>query len=82
MRTVVIFDKKAMSYQVPFTVPNFVTATRELDRVVNSGKGDFSDFPEDFALYHIGDFNELTGEFTPIFPPALKHELSEFVKSK
>lgn len=82
MKILAIYDKKAQSYQTPFAVPNFVTASREIDRVVNSGKGDFADYPEDFALYHIADFFELTGETMPLNPPALKHELSEFVKSK
>lgn len=81
MKIVCIYDKKAMTYQTPFAVPSVVTASRELDRVVNGGKGDFADFPEDFALYHLADFNEVTGETTPNFPPRLLHELTEFIKT-
>lgn len=82
MKILSIYDKKVNSFNVPFVVPNFVTASRELDRVVNSGKGDFADYPDDFALYHIGTFNELTGEILVEYPPVMKHELVEFKKDK
>lgn len=81
MKIVAIYDKKAMSFHPAFTVPNMVNATRSLDKAVNSQQGDFADYPQDFALYHLADYNELTGEISPLCPPALVHELQEFVKA-
>ena len=81
MKILAIFDKKALSYHPAFCVPNMVTASRSLDKAVNSGQGDFFDYPDDFALYVLGEFDEITGEIVPCYPPKLAHELKEFVKS-
>lgn len=80
MKILAVYDKKAMSYAPAFCVPTMVTATRELDRIINSGKGDYADYPDDFSLYHLADYNEVTGEIKAMFPPILIHELKEFVK--
>lgn len=81
MKLMAIYDKKAMSYHPAFCVPNVVTATRSVDKAVNGGQGDFSGYPEDFALYQVGEYNEVTGEVSAVFPPALVHELAEFKKN-
>lgn len=81
MKLLAIFDKKALSYHPVFCVPNMVTASRSLDKAVNAGQGDFADYPDDFALYVVGEFNEITGVIEPCVPPQLAHELKEFVKA-
>ena len=60
-KCIVVFDKKAETYELP----QFVRATGEAIRIfqglVNDGKSIFSRHPKDFLLFELGEFDERTG---------------------
>ncbi len=57
-----IFDSKARAYLQPFFSINLETAKREFSAAVN-GEGNFSEFTEDYSLFFLGNFNQVTGKF-------------------
>lgn len=68
-RAYTIYDSKAKAYMEPFYSLNDETATRRFSNDVNHAEGLFSKFPEDFSLFHSGEFDYETGinsEQTPV----------------
>lgn len=65
-----IYDAKAESFLRPFCLPSIAHARRELAEVMQQPTGPFVDYPEDFTLFHVGEFDDETGEVQPL----LKHE--------
>lgn len=65
-----IFDKKVGCYAPPFSVSHEAQAVRDLQTAVRSGGSQLSEYPEDFDLYYVGDFDDCQGRFTsenPVF---------------
>lgn len=52
-----VYDKKAMCFFPPFCVDNKIQAIRALTGTVNRVGNDISSYPDDFALYYIGEFD-------------------------
>ena len=63
-----IFDKKACIHTSPFFAPNKETAVRTLFRLVNDSRSDVNLFPDDYALYCVGEFHDHDGSIVPIVP--------------
>jgi len=64
-----IHDSKAGAYLQPFFMPNHHMAMRTFQDCVNDPKHNFGMHPEDYNLFEIGEFNDLTSELiynTPI----------------
>lgn len=68
MRMFVLFDKRAEQWLTPFFSKTNGTAYRELQEVVRSGgEGNMlSKYPNDFELYHVGEWNEHEGVLTSV----------------
>lgn len=65
-----LLDKKGRLYKNPFFVPNTDVAVRSLRGAVNATEqSDLTQYPEDFALYHLGTFDDETGLITPLAAP-------------
>ena len=62
MKMYSIFDRTAQAYQKPFYALNDGMAVRLFSQAVNDKQSDFFNNPEDYILYHIGAFDEGTGE--------------------
>lgn len=60
-----IHDSKAAAFLRPFCLPSDAHAIREVSEVVQNTSSTFSDYPEDFTLFNVGEFDELTGEVSP-----------------
>lgn len=58
-----VYDKKAMVFFPPFTVENVVSAVRGLEDTVNSPGNVINRYPDDFALYKLGEFDNVSGNF-------------------
>lgn len=56
-----LYDKKAMCYFPPFTVENKIQAIRGVEREVNISDSVLNRYPEDFALYYLGEFDNKSG---------------------
>lgn len=58
-------DVKAGNFLPPFTAGNDVVASRLLSQVVNQGRGNLAEFPEDFDLYQVGTWDSEVGNIEP-----------------
>lgn len=63
-----IRDNKTASYAKPFFAQNDILATRALHTAVNDPNIQLSMFPEDFDMYHVGEFDDQTGMFETCQP--------------
>lgn len=64
-----VYDKKMAEYGPPVAVGHVIEAERWFDSLVN-GDGVVSRYPEDFALYRIGEYDAASGTMTaeaPVF---------------
>lgn len=63
-------DIKANAYNRPAFVPHLGLAIRSFQDEVNRAAPDniMNQHPEDFFLFHVGLFNDETGEITPKLP--------------
>ncbi|QXP08398.1 MAG: nonstructural protein [Arizlama microvirus] len=59
-------DNKASCYNRPFAEINVLNAVRGLSVAVNNQESQIMHFPEDFDLYQIGTFDDVTGK-TDVF---------------
>jgi len=57
-----IFDKKTAGYERPFFAKHVAEVTRQIDQMIQKGEAGFALYPEDFALYMIGEFDKHSGE--------------------
>lgn len=58
-----IYDVKTKAYMHPFMALTHGEAIRSLDDAVNSGKGMIANHPEDFKLFELAEFDDITGDY-------------------
>lgn len=63
-----VYDSAASRYLDPFNAPTVEFAIREFRSTVNRKDSHFHRFPEDYTLFHIGEFDPEKGELVG-FPP-------------
>lgn len=65
-----VLDSAAQVYGQPFYVPAIAAGVRLLRDEVNRPDKDNNLYqhPEDFTLYHLADFDDVTGQFHPKAP--------------
>lgn len=68
IKIVSIFDVKAAVYGSPFFSLNEQTAVRSFGRLVNEKGSDANQFPGDFSLFDIGQFDDSTGTLEGMTP--------------
>ncbi|WNK14542.1 MAG: nonstructural protein [Microvirus sp.] len=67
-----VYDSKAKVFGRPFFTPHLAQAIRGFqDEVNNPEGGDLNKHPEDFDLYHLGEFEESTGSFDNAQRPSI-----------
>lgn len=59
-----IRDVKVSSYHTPFFTQNEIMAVRNLTAYLTNENSIISQFPEDYELFHLGSFDEITAKFT------------------
>lgn len=64
-----VFDKKAEAFLTPFFLPTQGVAERSFQQCIEDQNHQFSLNPEDYILYHHGEFNIHTGVFVPLDHP-------------
>lgn len=69
MEIFAIRDTKAEAFNPPFYQRTKAEAERSLQRLVLDPDSNVSKFPEDFDLYHLGTYNDSTGEISPLPSP-------------
>ena len=62
-----IYDNVAQTFEPPFTEKNKGTAIRRIqDLIQNNSNSPYAKFPDNFALYHIGYFDNDDGSILDI----------------
>ena len=56
-----IFDNKMGTFQLPFYAHNSGHAIRTVTKALRSANSHLADFPEDYVVYEIGEFNDESG---------------------
>lgn len=77
-----IFDKKTSGFGTPQAYKHVQEAIRAVQGMLESGKaGDYGRYPGDFALYQVGSFDQMTGQFSKTADggPSFVIELSALV---
>jgi len=58
-----IYDSKAQAYITPFFMPEQAMAVRVFADAVNNPEHEFGKHPEDYTLFYLGGFENLTTEY-------------------
>lgn len=61
-----VFDSAVQAYDRPFFARTVGEAMRSWEQVVNDGQSPMSNHPADFTLFHLGEFDQATGVFSPL----------------
>lgn len=56
-----IKDVKVGTFGNVIEMPNIAVLTRELEKAILKGGNNFADYPADYEVYEIGDYNEERG---------------------
>jgi hypothetical protein len=64
-----IRDSKAEAFNTPFFQKTKGEAIRSFESAVNDGKTQLNQYPEDFDLYHVGEWDDATGKIKPLDTP-------------
>lgn len=76
-----IMDKKIGAFERPFFAKHVAEVTRSMESVISQGEMNWAKHPGDFALYLIGVFDDVSGEFSSIRPEHLL-EVSNLVPQR
>ncbi|QXP08193.1 MAG: nonstructural protein [Arizlama microvirus] len=76
-----LFDKKAIAFMPPFFYQQKGEALRAFSELANDGKSSPSKYPEDFSLFHLGEYDDQKGVISPKNPPVHVEEALTLKKS-
>lgn len=77
-----VYDKKAAAYAHLSFYHQKGQAIRAFEDAVNDPQSPFNKHPEDFSLFHLGEWNDITGVITPLLNPVFVEEALNCVKTK
>lgn len=72
-----IRDLKIEAYLQPFMAPTVGAAVRSVQDALSDASTALAKHPEDYQLFHLADFNDETGVYTPIIPSELINQCSD-----
>lgn len=61
-------DRQLAAYMQPFFAPTIGSAIRAFSDGMNDGTTPMAKHPDDYDLWHLGSFNDNTGELVKIEP--------------
>lgn len=71
MLVISVYDKAVEAYARPFVVQSKGQATRSFADEANRPGSEINTHPEDYSLFHIGNFTDNNAELEPIEPICL-----------
>lgn len=74
-----VYDIKAQAYSNPFFLPHNGQALRGFSDHVQDEKSAVAKHPEDYKLYQLGTFDDVSGLFTAEKVPVFLANASDFV---
>lgn len=75
MKIFTVYDSKAKAYLQPFFSRTDATAVRDLKAAANTHDHQFNKYAEDYTLYVIGEFDEITGKISAHDPESIVNVL-------
>lgn len=75
-------DQQAAAYLPPFFLPTNGMATRVFADCINDPSHQFGAHPEDFSLWLIGQYDDVTGTVDPITPSTCLGKGVDYVRTK
>lgn len=64
-----IFDAKASIFHPPFYKRSHGEAERDFSQTANNKETQLNQFPEDYDLYYLGEYDDNSGKFEPLKSP-------------
>lgn len=58
-----LYDSKARCYRPPFFVGHVDVGFRAVQNAVNQAEHELAKYAEDFSLWHMGEFDDVSGNF-------------------
>ncbi len=74
-----IYDEKCQTYSSPFTQPHIGQAIRSFNDLSQDKTTSINRHPEDYTLYHIGEFDDSSSNLKSFNEPKFLARASEFV---
>lgn len=71
MILVSVRDKKAEAFHPPYAVPTKAIAIRAFGDAVLKGGSDLSAHPEDFDLFMVAEYDQITGKVSAVDPVSI-----------
>lgn len=82
MKIFSIRDSKAESYLQPFFSPNVATAIRAVSQAANEPGHNFNNYAQDYDLYQVASFDEMTGKIAGLDSPQHVVKLVDIIESR
>lgn len=82
LKVFTIRDQKAEIFNTPFFQKTHGEAERNFRTLVNDSKSTISQFPEDFDLYFLGEYDDNLGTFKSLDTPQHVIKAIQLVESK
>lgn len=71
-------DAAVENFGNPFVAINHAQATRDFDHAAKDPQSQISQYPADYALWHLGAFDDSTGALVPLAQPVLiRHAINK-----
>lgn len=77
-----VFDMKARAFAAPFYVPAVLVGVRSFTAACRDPESLLFKFPGDYALFHLGSFDDLVGVFSQLPQPENLGLAANFVEDK
>lgn len=75
-----VYDNKALFWLQPFYAMQHGQAMRAFSDEVNTRNSSMNRHPTDYALFHVGEFDDQTGQLQPVHPAVNLGLAAEFLK--
>ena len=77
-----VFDVKSKIYHPPQFCHNQEHALRYFSMQFKDTNSVMAQYPEDFQIFHVGQYDDSTAEIQPMFPPDFTCYVSDIVKKE
>lgn len=77
-----IRDRQMDAFMQPFFIPALGLAIRSFQDEIKNPEGQMNKHPEDYELYHLGNFDEETGQFENLVPKPKQIAIGEHFNDK
>lgn len=75
-----ILDAKTGYFNVPYFSPTVASGRRAFQEVCRDENSLVHKYPDDFQLWHIGEFDDNDGHLTSFDPPGMLCKATEFIQ--